>query len=271
MILWLGYIASLLIGIALGLLGGGGGILTVPTLHYLFNMNAEIATASSLVVVGITSLLGAAKAAHAKELDFRKGILFATPGFISVFLSRKFIVPAIPLSFNSFGLEFSRSFILMILFALVMLFSALAMFKKKSSDLSPKDSPIPVKSATRNILIQGFIVGGVTGLVGAGGGFLIVPALTILVGLPMRIAIGTSLFIIALNSAIGVLSSLSSGIIFDWQTLSIVASLSIFGMIVGLFLKQKITDSLLKKIFAWLVLLMAIFIFTKEILWLFKH
>ena len=97
------------------------------------------------------------------------------------------------------------------------------------------------------------------------------PALTILVGLPMRIAIGTSLFIIALNSAIGVLSSLSSGIIFDWQTLSIVASLSIFGMIVGLFLKQKITDSLLKKIFAWLVLLMAIFIFTKEILWLFKH
>lgn len=271
MLLLFGFGASLLIGVALGLLGGGGGILTVPVLHYLFQMDAALATASSLFVVGTTSAIAAIGSAKRQEIDFRKGVTFALPGFVSVALSRQLIVPSIPDSFYAFGIEFSRSSVLMILFALVMFGSALAMLNR-ADDIS---MGAPFAQDERNqklkIAIQGFMVGAVTGLVGAGGGFLIVPAMTLLIGLPMKKAIGTSLLVIALNSTVGVASSLGTGVSFDWRTLSIVTSLSLIGMFFGKWLGRFVSDKSLKKSFAWFVLAMALFVSAKEVLWILKH
>jgi uncharacterized membrane protein YfcA len=266
-----GYGASLFIGVALGLLGGGGGILTVPVLHYLFQMDADLAIASSLFIVGITSAIATVGAAKRREVDFRTGVFFALPGFISVALSRRLIVPFIPESFRAFGLVFSRSSALMILFAVVMFASALAMLWRSYGTSGGASSPTRRRSQTLNIVLLGFFVGALTGLVGTGGGFLVVPALTILAGLPMKTAIGTSLLVIALNSTVGVVASLGSSIDFDWSTLLILTALSLAGMAFGQYLGRFISDKALKKNFAWFVFVMAIFISAKEFIWLFKQ
>ncbi len=258
----LGYFGALLIGIILGITGGGGSILTVPTLVYILNYNPIIATAYSLFVVGTTSGIGTIQ-------NFKKGLVvpkkafqFAVPSLIGVYLTRKFIVPNIPDVVFYFGsLKLSKDTFLMILFAVVMLFAAYSMLKNnKKNELIERTT----KSITV-VIIQLFFVGVLIGLIGAGGGFLIIPALLNFAQLPIKKAIGTSLLIIAINSLIGFIGDVQNTII-DWTFLLIFTTISVAGIFIGLYIQKFINEKMLKKLFGIFVLIMAIFILYKELL-----
>lgn len=260
----LGYFGALLIGIILGITGGGGSILTVPTLVYILNYNPIIATAYSLFIVGTTSGIGTIQ-------NFKKGLVvpkkafqFAVPSLIGVYLTRKFIVPNIPDVVFYFGsLELSKDTFLMILFAVVMLFAAYSMLKNnKKNELIERTT----KSITV-VIIQLFFVGVLIGLIGAGGGFLIIPALLNFAQLPMKKAIGTSLLIIAINSLIGFIGDVQNTIIdWNWTFLLIFTTISVAGIFIGLYIQKFINEKMLKKLFGVFVLIMGIFILCKELL-----
>ena len=257
-----GYVASLLIGIALGLIGGGGSILTVPVLVYLFGVEPVIATAYSLFIVGLTSLVGVFPKYRQGMVNLKTAIVFGGPSIAAVFLTRKFIIPFIPDElFTVGGLLITKAIFLMVLFAVLMLAASYSMIKsgkKKAEVIEAQVFNYPL------IFIDGLVVGVLTGLVGAGGGFLIIPALVLLSKLPMKQAVGTSLLIIAAKSLIGFTGDLGQHTI-DWKLLFIVSALAIVGIIAGNKLSNHIDGEKLKKGFGWFVLAMGIYILTKEL------
>ena len=257
-----GYIASVFIGIALGLIGGGGSILTVPVLVYLFNVDAVLATAYSLFVVGTTSAIGSFSYFTKGLVNTRTAIVFGIPSIISVFLTRAYIVPAIPGDVFSIGhFTVTKNILLMLLFAVLMIFASYSMIKKDK----PVAEEVPQKQQFNYplILVEGIVVGMLTGLVGAGGGFLIIPALVILSKLPMKEAVGTSLVIIAAKSLIGFLGE-SGETVIDLIFLTKVTAFAIFGIFIGMALSKKINGEKLKPAFGWFVLIMGICIIIKE-------
>ncbi len=254
-----GYIGALLIGLILGLTGGGGSILTVPILVYILLINPVLATAYSLFIVGTTSAFGATQNYFKGLVDIKTGFLFAIPSFIAVYFTRKFIVKSIPkIIFENENILLTREKFLMALFAIIMLFAAYSMFKKKKDTIVEEH-----KSSLLNLIIQNFVIGIIIGLVGAGGGFLIIPSLVLFAKLPMKKAVGTSLFIIAMNSLIGFLGDVQN-LTIDWSFLLQFTGLSILGIFLGIYLNKFINESQLKKGFAYFVLLMACFILLKE-------
>ncbi len=258
----LGYFGALIIGVVLGLIGGGGSILTVPILVYLLALNPVTATAYSLFVVGATSLVGAIKNMKNKQVDFRTAFVFAVPAFIAVYATRMYIVPAIPDHlFNIFGFEVTRSIGIMLFFAIIMIVSAISMIfngngKEEVEEKVSYNYPL--------IVIEGIAVGLLTGIVGAGGGFLIIPALVLLAKLPMKKAVATSLLIIAIKSLIGFIGDIQNMEI-DWVFLLIFTGLSIVGIFIGIYLSKFIDGKKLKKSFGWFVLVMGIYIVYKEL------
>lgn len=255
----LGYFGALLIGLVLGLTGGGGSILTVPVLVYLLFLDPILATAYSLFIVGTTSLVGALRSMGKKRVDFKVAVVFAVPAFTAVYLTRKYFIHLIPdqiFTINSFSLM--KADAIMILFAIIMLLASYSMIKTKAKVEKTKETNLTLLG------IQAFIVGLFTGLVGAGGGFLIVPALVFLAALPMKKAVATSLLIIAANSLIGFTGDIQN-LEIDWKFLAVFTSLSIVGIFVGIYLNQFIDGKKLKKGFGWFVLIMAIYIILKEI------
>lgn len=258
-----GYIASIFIGISLGLIGGGGSILTVPVLVYLFHVDAILATTYSLFIVGATSFVGSFSYFKKKLIDFKTAFVFGIPSIVGVFISRKFILPFIPDSvFTISGFEVHKNLLLMLLFAVLMLFASYNMIKKKTvstdSDETKYNYPL--------VFLEGLFVGIITGFIGAGGGFLIIPALVGLLKTPMKTAIGTSLFIIAMNSAFGFLTSYEHFNEINWTFLSSISAIAIVGIIIGSYLSKKIDGKKLKPAFGWFVLLMGIFVILKELL-----
>ena len=263
-IIILGYAAAILIGVSLGLIGGGGSILTVPVLVYILHIDPVLATAYSLFVVGTTSLVGAGNYMKSGLVDYKTAVVFAIPSFIAVFLTRKFLVPWLPDPLFSMGdVEVSKSVGIMVFFALIMLAASYSMIKEKKK--SGQDENGEVKFNIPLIALEGSVVGVITGIVGAGGGFLIIPALVLLARLPMKLAVGTSLLIIAAKSLIGFLGDVSTQTI-DWQMLLIFTGLSVIGIFIGSALSKKINDKALKKGFGWFVLVMGIYIIGKELM-----
>jgi uncharacterized protein len=260
----IGFAAAILIGVSLGLIGGGGSILTVPVLVYILGVDPVLATAYSLFVVGSTSLVGAGTYMKKGLVNYKTALVFAIPSFIAVFLTRKFLVPALPDPLFTVGEAIiTKNIGIMVFFALIMLAASFSMIKgKKGGDAAEEEE---VKFNFPMIALEGSVVGVITGIVGAGGGFLIIPALVILAKLPMKMAVGTSLLIIAAKSLIGFLGDLSSQTI-DWQMLLIFTSLSIVGIFIGSALSKKINEKILKTGFGWFVLVMGIYIITKELL-----
>jgi len=257
-----GAIASLLIGLSLGLIGGGGSILTVPVLVYLFNVDPLQATAYSLFIVGATSAIGAFPKYKEGQVNLKTALIFGAPSIIAVYATRKWVVPAIPTQIGQWG-EFvlTKNVLLMLLFALLMVAASFSMIStQKLLGVVEKKSQFfnyPL------ILIEGAFVGLLTGLVGAGGGFLIIPALVILTGLPMKQAVGTSLLIIAAKSLIGFTGDVTEQAI-DWVLLGFVTAMAIVGIMVGNQLSKKIDGNKLKKGFGWFVLVMGLYILIKE-------
>jgi uncharacterized membrane protein YfcA len=261
-----GYISSIIIGISLGLIGGGGSILTVPVLVYLFGVEPMMATAYSLFVVGTSSLVGAFPKYKQGLISIKTAIVFGIPSIISVFATRKFIVPAIPKEVFQLGdFVVTKSVLMMMLFAVLMVAASVSMIREKKQKKNEADSGEQVFNYPM-IIIEGAVVGVLTGLVGAGGGFLIIPALVMLSKLPMKMAVGTSLLIIAAKSLIGFLGDISSNAEnMDWRLLGIVTSLAVAGIFVGNHLSKRIDGNKLKKGFGWFVLLMGVYIIFNEL------
>ena len=260
----IGYLASIFIGISLGLIGGGGSILTVPVLVYLFHIDAMLATVYSLFIVGTTSIVGAFSSFRKGWVNLKTALIFGLPSVIAVFLTRRYLVPAIPQKILTIGrFTIDKSILLLLLFAVLMIFASVSMIRNKN--LSEETPPQKLTTPYPQMLAQGALVGIITGLVGAGGGFLIIPVLVNLLKLPMKTAVGTSLLIISLNSLMGFLFSLD-GTAIQWQFLSAITAMAILGVLIGTYFSTKIKATQLKPVFGWFVLIMGIYIILKETL-----
>jgi len=256
-----GYLASGLIGISLGLIGGGGSIITIPVLVYLFHIEPTLATAYSLFIVGSTSLVGGIRSAISKTVDFRSAILFAVPSTAGVYVTRHFFLPHIPETiFEMNGFALHKDVALMLFFSLIMFVASIQMIRNK-----PGGEQSDSRHVIAMLVLQGLGVGVITGIVGAGGGFLIIPALVLLTGLPMKKAIGTSLIIIAINSLIGFLGDMSLLKEIDFGLMFLVSLLAVSGVFLGNYLSRFIAAKNLKSGFGWFALAMAMFIVIKEI------
>ena len=260
----IGYIASVFIGISLGLIGGGGSILTVPVLVYLFGVTPEMSTAYSLFIVGITALVGAVRNASLGQIEYKTAVVFAVPAFIAVYLTRRFLVSSIPDPvFSTEIMTLSKDTAIMVFFALIMLAASVSMIRSHKDEIEVAQKLVFNYPA---IIIEGALVGVLTGVVGAGGGFLIIPALVLFAKLPMKKAVGTSLLIIAFKSLIGFKGDLDRpDLIIDWTLLWSISAIAIGGIFVGIYLTRFIDGTRLKKGFGWFVLAMAVYIILKQI------
>jgi uncharacterized membrane protein YfcA len=259
-----GYIFAVLVGISLGLIGSGGSILTVPILVYVMGVNPILATAYSLFIVGSTALVGGVQSALQKRADFKTVFIFGIPSIAAVYVTRMWLVPLIPLELFTIGsLVITKSIGIMVLFAIVMILASVSMIRPGNESDDTENKPLQYNYPL--ILLEGSVVGLLTGLVGAGGGFLIIPALVILARMPMKLAVGTSLFIIAAKSLIGFIGDLQGAQVIDWKLLGTFTFLAGIGIFIGIYLSKKISGDKLKKSFGWFVLLMGIYIFVKEL------
>lgn len=258
-----GYISALIIGISLGLIGGGGSILAVPVLAYLFSLNEKAATAYSLFIVGLSALVGGWKQHLKGYVDWRTAVVFGIPAIIGVTVIRHYIVPSLPnILFTIGDYGFTRRMGMFGLFALLMIPAAFSMLKKpKVIENAPK---VPVKYNYPLILAEGLFVGSITGFIGAGGGFLIIPALVILARVEMKVAVGTSLIIIAVKSLMGFFLGDALTMDINWQFLALFTFISFIGIFIGSYLSNLIDGNRLKKGFGYFILVMAVFIFYME-------
>lgn len=259
----LGYAAAILIGVSLGLVGSGGSILTVPVLVYLMGINPVLATTSSLFIVGFTSLIGGVRAYSRKQLDYRAVTEFGFPSILSIFITRHNILPAIPDTIQlTSTVSLSKNMLLMLIFAVLMLLASVSMIRDRRENLKTtarregSDRVIP-------LMFFGLLIGVVTGLLGAGGGFLIIPTLVLFLGIDMKTAVGTSLLIIAINSLFGFIFSINQ-FTFNWTILISFTLLSAVGLFIGGHLSEMVTPRALRRGFGWFILIMGIWVIIRE-------
>jgi len=255
-----GYLAAVLIGVSLGLIGGGGSILTVPVLVYLFGVKGADATAYSLFIVGVTALIGTVSYFRRGEIDLKVAAVFGVPSIVAVYLTRAFLVPAIPERIVG---DITRDKGLLLLFALLMVAASFSMIRKGKPKAEGEGGPKPIHLG--KVLAEGLVVGTLTGLVGAGGGFLIIPALVVLAGLPMKTAVGTSLLIIAAKSLLGFLGDVQSNASIPWNLILGVTGAAVIGIVVGTAFSKRVSGDKLKPAFGYFVLLMGSYMIVKEL------
>lgn len=259
----IGYVATFAMGITLGLMGGGGSILTVPILVYLFGLSPTVATGHSLFVVGVTALIGSFLYIRKGDVDFKTALAFAIPSILGVNFSRGFVIPKIPSIVFSFGnFSLTKEVLVMATFSILMIVASYSMITKRKERKAVDAVPILRFGI---LAFEGLIVGIIAGFVGAGGGFLIVPALVLFAGLTMKVAVGTSLLIIAFQSLFGFGGDLSRGNLVDWPLLTVIAFIAILGIVVGTQLAAKTNEKILKPAFGWFVLLMGATILAQQI------
>ena len=254
-----GYLASICIGIILGLLGGGGSILAIPILVYLFHVDAVRASAYSLFIVGVTSFVGAIPKYKDHLVNLQTGILFGIPSIVAIFVTRKWVVPAIPdVIFQAGDFVFPKRLLILGVFAFLMIIASVSLIRGRK-EVQADDHEWRVLI----LIFEGVVIGFLTGLVGAGGGFLIIPALVWLTGLPFKTAVGTSLFIIAINALLGFVGDVLNDDI-EWDFLLVLTALAVFGIFIGNRLQKNVTSEKLKKMFGWLILLTGLSILINE-------
>ncbi len=255
-----GYLAAVAIGMILGILGGGGSILSIPILVYLFGVDAIVASAYSLFIVGVTSFVGAIPKYKDHLVDVRTGIMFGIPSIISIFATRKWIVPALPdIVFKAGSFIMTKQALVLTVFAVLMILASYSMISTRREQASDNR-----RTLVFPLILEGIVIGFLTGFVGAGGGFLIIPALVLLTNLPFKSAVGTSLFIIAINSLMGFLGDVLNYRM-DWPFLLSISVLAITGIFLGHALQKKVSAMKLRKWFGWFILLMGSWILIKEI------
>ncbi|WP_462253395.1 sulfite exporter TauE/SafE family protein [Ferruginibacter sp.] len=259
----LGYALAALVGISLGLIGGGGSILTVPILVYVIGVSPVLATSYSLFIVGTASLAGAFNNYLKGFVKIKTALLFGIASITTVFVTRKLLLPKIPaVIINTSQFYVTQSTATMVLFAILMLLASIAMIRNKKINYTTV--VIKEENKISKLLLYGILIGLATGFLGAGGGFLLIPALVLILKMPMKEAVGTSLLIIALNSLIGFTGDLGHFLI-DWKFLISITLIAIAGIFVGGILAKKVEGDNLKKGFGWFVLIMGLYILVKEI------
>ncbi len=262
-----GFIAFLCIGLILGLIGGGGSILGVPILVYLLGYGADEATTYSLFIVGITSFIGAFSYLRKGEISAEAIFQFAIASLITVFCMRKFIMPAMPSVINLFNFSVAKQVLIMVVFGILILISSISMIKRRRPN---RINQVKLDEFFRSplgipfIVFLGIIVGAITGFVGAGGGFIIVPVLIFFLRLNLKKAIGTSLCIIAINSIVGFSGNIGQQKI-DWLFLLGISAICIIGILLGSLLANKVSSKKLKPAFGWFTLVIGIFVLVKEL------
>jgi uncharacterized membrane protein YfcA len=259
---YLGYVAAIIMGIVLGAIGGGGSILTVPILVYLFGQDASSATGYSLLIVGLTASYGAVSYYRQGLIEIKAAVMFAIPSIIAVYLTRAFLMPAIPDVILTSPFVLEKNTLIMVSFAILMLLSAYMMLTRDNSQMKSSGN----KHNPLLIVLEGGLVGMATGILGAGGGFLIIPALVLLMGMEMKKAVGASLLIISLKSLIGFTGDLQAGVQLDWVLISKLVVFTLFGMWLATRVAHKIESKKLQKGFGIFTLVIAVFILVKEIL-----
>jgi len=257
----IGFFGAFLTGIVIGLFGGGGSILAVPIFVYLFKLNPVIATSYSMFVVGSSAAIGTLINIKKKLIEYKTAVVFTLPALVSVFLTRRFLIPNIPdtlLSFESF--DITKEMGLMLFFSSIIILSSILMIRNSLG--------VATKTTTKKnyglLIFIGLGVGVLTGLLGAGGGFIIVPALVMFARLTIKQAVGTSLIIITFNSLIGFSSDLSI-LEIEWDFLMLFTALSISGIFVGTYISNYVRESTLKTNFARFMIVMAVVIIFKEL------
>lgn len=257
---FIGYLAAVVVGILLGLTGGGGSVLTVPVLVYLFNVSPVTATSYSLFIVGTTSFVGAIKNSQTKNIDIQTALLFGTPAISIILCIRQYLLPAIPEHIGSFyQVEITKTFITMILLAVLLLCTSKFVLNKNY------DFQLPIQPSLFKLLFMGMLVGLIIGMLGVGGGFLITPSLITIVRLPMKKAIGTSLLIISISSISGFIGDpLHKDI--NWFILFTITVLSVIGFFIGNSISSRISGTFLKKAFGWFLFILGGSILVKEVL-----
>jgi uncharacterized membrane protein YfcA len=258
----IGYILAVFVGMTLGMLGSGGSILSVPILVYVMGISPALATAYSLFVIGTTSLVGGIQKAKQKLVDFNKVISFGVPAVMSVFATRKLIMPQVPeIIFSTEDFLLTKSIMIMVFFAFVMIFASFRMIRPLKEKIALED----IKLNDFKVALMGILIGLVSGFVGAGGGFLIVPTLLLFAKAPIKTAVGTSLFIVSAQSLIGFLGDIMSNQVIDWKLLEFFTLASIIGIFIGNFIAKKVDDKKLKTGFGWFVFAMGIYIIVREL------
>jgi uncharacterized membrane protein YfcA len=256
-----GYGMGLVIGAILGLLGGGGSVLIMPVLVYLFHILPAEATAYSLFVVGCGALMGTYGSLKRNEVDWKTGGLFALPSMLAVYTVQRWGLPAIPETWSMGYFEMHKDTLIMGTFAVLMIAAAYSMLKQQS-DLKQTSFG---SSLWWIIAIEGLVVGAITGFVGAGGGFLIVPVLVVLLGMSMEVAVGTSLLIISIKSLVGFFGSMGNGAEVDWMLILPFMALTVVGTHVGTLMRDHVKGATLKRLFGWFILLMGVVILLTEL------
>jgi uncharacterized protein len=263
MLLIAGYVASLAMGIILGLMGGGGSILTIPILVFLIGMPVEQAPAHSLFVVGVASLVGTIRYLPMGKLSFSTSLIFGIPSMAGVYIAQYLIMPSIPqVLIHRDGFELTKGMAILLLFSVLLFLAGWTMVRRKNRQ-SPEPNDTEKKKTALAIL--GLLVGLFTGMVGAGGGFLIVPALLLLAKLPPKQAVGTSLLIISANSITGFIGAISAGMQLDWDLLLIFTLMAVLGILIGAGLSKIIPAGKLKVYFGWFTIAMGVFILSKTL------
>ena len=259
-----GYVAAGLIGVCLGMIGAGGSILTMPVLVYLFQVDPTLATAYSLFIVGATALAGAIRNAARGLVDFSVVLVFGLPSLAGTFVARCYLVPHIPnVIYAGEGVSLTRNISIMLFFAAMMFAAGRSMLRKQHL------SEVRCKPKIYTGLL-GFLVGVLTGVVGAGGGFLIIPSLVLFAGLPMKQAVGTSLVVIAMKSLLGFGGDIDAGIHIDYWLMLSVSAVAMVGIFLGGYLSTRVSAARLKAGFGWFVVVMSVFILVQQIILLFE-
>jgi uncharacterized membrane protein YfcA len=261
----LGFPAMVLMGVVLGTIGAGGSILVVPILVYLFGVAPSIATGYSLVIVGTTALAAAVAYVRRGQSDPRMALVFGFPAIVAVYLTRRLLFPAIPDPvFASGGIVLSKDAAVMVLFAGFALVAAASMLRG-SRDAEAQATRRGASLDIPLLASLGFGVGILTGLVGAGGGFMILPVLVLFGGLPMKVAIGTDLIIIAAKSLLGFVGEMQAVEELDYGFVGLITLLPLAGMALGTYLNRLLPASVLRTAFGWFVLAMGGFIVVREV------
>lgn len=258
---YIGYFLSILVGISLGLIGSGGSILMIPILVYVMNISASISTTYSLFIVGISALIGSYQGHKLGLLDYKIGFYFGLPSVISIYVMRKYLMPLLPdILWKTDFFVLEKDTLIMAVFSILMISASFSMIKIKSISQN-KNENINFKM----IFLKGILVGVLSGFVGIGGGFLIIPTLLFSAKLEMKKAVSTSLLIISVNALVGFLGSLEN-VVIHWNFLLFFTLFSVIGILIGMYLSQKISNEKLKPAFGWFIFIIGIFVIVQEII-----
>jgi len=267
MTIYFGFFLAILVGVTLGLVGSGGSILTVPILVSVFNIKPELAFVYSLFIVGITAIFGSVKSYFKHQIDFRIAFSFGITSILSVYLTRVFVVPSLPeVLFSVEGFEMNKDNYLLLLFAILMLLSSITMIRRNNYLIDRNQNWLE-QNKRIVFIVSGSGVGMITGLVGAGGGFLIIPILFLIGRLPINKAVGTSLMIISMNSTIGFMSNFQFKMEINWIFLLSFSAFTVLGIFIGTFLSRFIEGEKLKRIFGWFVMLLGLYIIISSLIY----